>query len=369
MNQRPYKLGRRKFLASAAAAVGAPYVIPSGVLAAAGRPGANDRLTLAHIGVGGMGGCAPGRITGIPQHGDGQHRGCLRGGQQSACGSCHESRRELSDVYGLPPTPRAAGHRCGRHRFARSLACRADGARLPGWQARVRREAGQLHGGRRPRDGRGGAQARPRGAGRFPGSFGRAGSSGLHVPPQRHARQGAQGHVLAHGESRRRPDAGGATSPRTQLGPVARPVELAAVHSGRVSSRAVPLGHGIGRRRDSRPRCPRHERHSLVSQRRQPDARDHRVHGRPAPPGCLGLPAEDEGRVPVPGSRLGTDLGTAGRCARRRRVRHGVPRRTGYVGRQPRRHTHPGSRKGAAASKSPPAVWRSIAWPNTPTTT
>ena len=56
MNQRTYKLGRRRFLASAAAAVAAPYVIPSGVLAAKGRPGANDRLTLAHIGVGGMGG-------------------------------------------------------------------------------------------------------------------------------------------------------------------------------------------------------------------------------------------------------------------------------------------------------------------------
>ncbi len=46
---------RRDFLAASGAAVAAPTVIPSGVLAQPGRPGANDRLTVAHIGVGGMG--------------------------------------------------------------------------------------------------------------------------------------------------------------------------------------------------------------------------------------------------------------------------------------------------------------------------
>lgn len=50
------KLSRRNFLAGAVAAVGAPYLVPSGVLAGPGKAGANDRLTLAHIGVGGMGG-------------------------------------------------------------------------------------------------------------------------------------------------------------------------------------------------------------------------------------------------------------------------------------------------------------------------
>ena len=98
MNQRTYELGRRKFLASAAAAVAAPYVIPSGVLAADGRPGANDRLTLAHIGVGGMGGRAPGQLAGLPQHGDGQHRGRLRGRQQSAGRGRQEGRRGLPDL-------------------------------------------------------------------------------------------------------------------------------------------------------------------------------------------------------------------------------------------------------------------------------
>ncbi|MHC4402501.1 MAG: Gfo/Idh/MocA family protein [Planctomycetota bacterium] len=46
---------RRDFLATTSAALGAPLVIPSGALAAAGKPGANDRMTVASIGVGGMG--------------------------------------------------------------------------------------------------------------------------------------------------------------------------------------------------------------------------------------------------------------------------------------------------------------------------
>src|SRR5262249_37452704 len=55
-------IGRRTFLKTSGATVfgGAclslPQFLPSGVLAADGKPGANDRLTLAHIGVGGMGG-------------------------------------------------------------------------------------------------------------------------------------------------------------------------------------------------------------------------------------------------------------------------------------------------------------------------
>jgi len=50
------KLSRRKFLAAAGAAVSAPYFVPAHVLAAPGRVGANDRIVMGHIGVGGMGG-------------------------------------------------------------------------------------------------------------------------------------------------------------------------------------------------------------------------------------------------------------------------------------------------------------------------
>ena len=56
MKQRKQQtLARRDFLTASAAALSAPYLIPSGVLAAARPPGANDRLTVGHIGVGGMG--------------------------------------------------------------------------------------------------------------------------------------------------------------------------------------------------------------------------------------------------------------------------------------------------------------------------
>jgi len=50
------KLNRREFLAAGCATVAVPYLIPSGVLAARGRRGANERIITAHIGVGGRGG-------------------------------------------------------------------------------------------------------------------------------------------------------------------------------------------------------------------------------------------------------------------------------------------------------------------------
>ena len=55
MKRAQIKLRRREFLATATA-LSVPCLIPSGVLASEERPGANERLTLAHIGVGGMGG-------------------------------------------------------------------------------------------------------------------------------------------------------------------------------------------------------------------------------------------------------------------------------------------------------------------------
>ncbi len=49
------KLKRREFLATAAAAASLPYLVPSGVLAVEGREGANGKLTIGHMGIGGMG--------------------------------------------------------------------------------------------------------------------------------------------------------------------------------------------------------------------------------------------------------------------------------------------------------------------------
>lgn len=51
----PRNVRRRTFLGTAAATFVAPTIIPSGVLARGNRPGANDRIVLGHIGVGGMG--------------------------------------------------------------------------------------------------------------------------------------------------------------------------------------------------------------------------------------------------------------------------------------------------------------------------
>ena len=50
------QLNRSEFLAAAGAAASIPYFIPSNVLAAPGRTGANERLIMAHVGVGGRGG-------------------------------------------------------------------------------------------------------------------------------------------------------------------------------------------------------------------------------------------------------------------------------------------------------------------------
>jgi len=55
VNRQP-ALQRREFLAAVGSAASAAYLIPSGVLAAAGKSGANQRLTVAQVGIGGMGG-------------------------------------------------------------------------------------------------------------------------------------------------------------------------------------------------------------------------------------------------------------------------------------------------------------------------
>lgn len=48
-------LSRRQFLARSTAAAIGPLILPTGVLAQNGRPGANDRVVIGHIGIGGMG--------------------------------------------------------------------------------------------------------------------------------------------------------------------------------------------------------------------------------------------------------------------------------------------------------------------------
>ena len=64
------KTNRRRFLGLAGAAAAAPYFVKSGVLAARGRPGAGDRITVAHIGIGGMGGAHLGMSLNFRKSGD-----------------------------------------------------------------------------------------------------------------------------------------------------------------------------------------------------------------------------------------------------------------------------------------------------------
>jgi predicted dehydrogenase len=51
----PVDLSRRNFIRNAAAGAAVPYLVSSSALAAPGKPGANDRLSIALIGCGGMG--------------------------------------------------------------------------------------------------------------------------------------------------------------------------------------------------------------------------------------------------------------------------------------------------------------------------
>src|SRR3972149_4299518 len=65
----PSQLSRRRFLrrtaALAAGGAAAPCFIPSGVLASSERPGANDRIGVAYIGVGRRGN----QLMGLPPEG------------------------------------------------------------------------------------------------------------------------------------------------------------------------------------------------------------------------------------------------------------------------------------------------------------
>ena len=83
---------RREFLARAAAAASAPYLIPSGVLAAPGRPGANERLTFGHIGVGGMGGYHLSDMAGR-----------MKRGEANVAAICDADEKRLADRSKMVP--------------------------------------------------------------------------------------------------------------------------------------------------------------------------------------------------------------------------------------------------------------------------
>ena len=197
MMKRKLGIPRRQFLATTGAVMAAPYFVPATALALRGRPGANDRLTVAHIGVGGMGGGHLQRMTEFRAEGR-VNIAAVCDVDEAQTGQRRERRRRRRDALSrLSAHLSARGHRCRRDRHARSLARRANGACVRNREARLRRETVVGHDRGRPRDGHGGAGARTESASRRTGSD-RVGRL-LHVPrdPQRDRGEGEQGHLLA----------------------------------------------------------------------------------------------------------------------------------------------------------------------------
>ncbi len=161
------KMSRRQLLKSAATgAVGAiavPYFVPSGVLAADGRPGANDRVTVGAIGVGNRAQSAARSIA--------RRRADL---SRCATAICHVPRRTSRRAKAIgrctSTTRRSWNGKdidaviIATQEFQRVL---PSHPRLPGRQGCLRREAADVVRSRGPCAGRHGAEARSRVPGRF----------------------------------------------------------------------------------------------------------------------------------------------------------------------------------------------------------
>ena len=118
-------LSRRQLLkygvAGAAGAMAAPYLVPSGVLAADGKPGANERITVGAIGVGGR---ASLLLDQLPK--DAQIVALCDCNLPRAESVQGQQKGQLAGVPALSKTPGTQRHRRGyrRHgRFQRVLPC------------------------------------------------------------------------------------------------------------------------------------------------------------------------------------------------------------------------------------------------------
>ena len=166
-------LTRRDFLAASALAAG------RGGSARADEPaprrtgpvGANDKVVLGFIGVGGMGTGLLNIFKGFPD----VEVAAVCDVYEPHLLRAKSRRREAVDAQGLPPGPRPQGHRRRRGRHARPLARHPDDPGLPGGQGRLLREAAGLPDRRGPRHGR--------------------------RPPRRHKRVTQMGNLIHAGEN------------------------------------------------------------------------------------------------------------------------------------------------------------------------
>ena len=272
--QRQGQIPRRDFLRTASAALSIPYFIPSGVLAAPGKPGANDRITLGHIGVGGMGSGHLGRlafqelgmtnVAAVCDVDESRLANAVKRVPGSGGGTLsrlplHRERSDIDAVVIATPDHWHAVqtvHACesGKHVYVE----KPSSVTIREGQAMVKAARGNLQGAGR----RSGAKRHPR----LP-----------HVPrhSQRDHRQGELGRLLAlRKPSRRKPSRRQRSTSGTGLGHVVGPLAVAAVQRT-LLSRHVPLVTGVGRRPDSRPWRSPVQHDSLVHGRRQPGL----VHG------------------------------------------------------------------------------------------
>ena len=102
MSQKPSRRSFLKAAGAAAGAIGFPYVIGSGVLADSGKPGANDKINVGFIGVGGRGG------------------GQLRSNKNCAAAVCDVDKNHLADAA------KVAGEKAGAYTDYRYILERKD---------------------------------------------------------------------------------------------------------------------------------------------------------------------------------------------------------------------------------------------------
>ena len=212
---------RRQFLVTTGAMLGAPYFVPATALASRGRPGANDRLTVAHIGVGGMGGGHLQRMTEFRAE-----------GRVNIAAVCDVDERQLANAV------QTAGQGVTPYRDYRYICLRDDIdavviATPDHWHA-VQTvhacETGKHVYVEKPssvtvQEGRAMVTAARAPRTQGPGGCSRTDRLGrlLHVPrdPQWNRGQGGQGYLLALRQSGGRRPAGLCAAGGTRLGPVA----------------------------------------------------------------------------------------------------------------------------------------------------